>query len=211
MGAPWDAIQERATELAAAVSAVRPPATDRTALREQITEALMRWAERGNDPQYASIRRPAVVRENAYSRADAVLAVLPAVDQAASEDDGEGDELVCVDECGFCDACGMEPFGTPAEGWREAAHFLRRTARESGDRQGALHGASLIEEELRRRAEPAAVVPDQADDEAPCCSDPTCVCDVVNAVGRCDCTKWDSAPTADAPAVGGAQPKEAGA
>jgi hypothetical protein len=67
-------------------------------------------------------------------------------------DDEEGDELACVDECGSCDACGMEPFGTPAEGWREAARFLRRTARDSTDRQGALHGARLIEAELRRVA-----------------------------------------------------------
>jgi hypothetical protein len=69
----------------AAVSSVgQAPATDHTALREQIAEALMRWAERGNDPQYASIRRPSVVRENAYSRADAVIAVLPELaDRAA--------------------------------------------------------------------------------------------------------------------------------
>lgn len=64
----------------------------------------------------------------------------------------ESDELVCVDECGSCDACGMEPFGTPAEGWREASRFLRRVARSSGNRMGALHGAQLIEAELRRRA-----------------------------------------------------------
>lgn len=75
------------------------------------------------------------------------------VAEQAAERDGEGYELVCVDECGFCDACGMEPFGTPAEGWREAARFLRRTARDSTFRQGALHGARLIEAELRRRAE----------------------------------------------------------
>ncbi|MDX3202099.1 hypothetical protein [Streptomyces scabiei] len=68
-------------------------------------------------------------------------------------DDGEGDELVCVDQCGSCDACGMEPFGTPAEGWREAARFLRQTARDSGDRAASLHAAHLIEDELRRRAE----------------------------------------------------------
>lgn len=68
------------------------------------------------------------------------------------EDDGEGDELVCVDECGSCDACGMEPFGTPAEGWREAARFLRRTARDSGYRISAVRGAQLIEAELRRVA-----------------------------------------------------------
>lgn len=71
--------------------------------------------------------------------------------QGLVEDD-EGDELVCIDECGLCDACGMEPFGTPAEGWREAARFLRSTARASGNRRGALHGARLIETELRRLA-----------------------------------------------------------
>jgi hypothetical protein len=60
-------------ELAAAPSA---PA-DRAALRVEIAEALMRWAERNNDPQYAAMRRSETVRANAYGRADAVLAVLP--------------------------------------------------------------------------------------------------------------------------------------
>ena len=88
--------------------------------------------------------------------ADVLAAVLPPpADRAAVVADDEGDELVCVDQCGSCDACGMEPFGTPAEGWRQAAHFLRRTARESGDRAGALHGARLIEAELRRLADEA--------------------------------------------------------
>lgn len=67
----------------------------------------------------------------------------------------EGDELVCVDQCGFCDACGMEPFGTPAEGWREAARFLRRTPRDSRDYPAVLTGARLIEEHLRKQAEAA--------------------------------------------------------
>ncbi|WP_171111257.1 MULTISPECIES: hypothetical protein [unclassified Streptomyces] len=73
----------------------------------------------------------------------------------AAADDGEGDELVCVDMCGNCDACGMEPFGTPAEGWREAARYLRRTARESGNRAASLYGAQVIEAELRRMADEA--------------------------------------------------------
>jgi hypothetical protein len=73
--------------------------------------------------------------------------------RVSAEGDEEGDELVCVDQCGCCDACGMEPFGTPAEGWREAARFLRRVARSSGDREGVLHGARLIEAELRRQAD----------------------------------------------------------
>src|SRR5690606_1371389 len=51
--------------------------TDQTALRDRIAEALMRWTERGNSPQYAAMRRPETVQANAYSRADAVLAVLP--------------------------------------------------------------------------------------------------------------------------------------
>ncbi|MGW2520537.1 hypothetical protein ACWC09_26680 [Streptomyces sp. NPDC001617] len=74
------------------------------------------------------------------------------VQQPETEEEGE---LVCVDECGNCDACGMEPFGTPAEGWREAARFLRRTPRDSADFPGAIRGARLIEDELRRRAEDA--------------------------------------------------------
>jgi hypothetical protein len=49
---------------------------DRAALRERIAEALMRWAERNNSSQYASMRRPETVRQNAYSRADAVLDAL---------------------------------------------------------------------------------------------------------------------------------------
>jgi hypothetical protein len=67
-GAPWDAIRERAAELAA-VSAVRPPATDRTALREAIAKALRYWVhptDRG-------------------TAAEAVLAALPAADRAAVE------------------------------------------------------------------------------------------------------------------------------
>src|SRR5690606_28906497 len=53
-----------------------PEPADQTALRDRIAEALMRWTERGNSPQYAAMRRPETVRANAYSRADAVLAVL---------------------------------------------------------------------------------------------------------------------------------------
>ena len=71
---------------------------------------------------------------------------------AEDEPDGDSDELVCVDECGNCDACGMEPFGTPAEGWREAARFLRRTPRDSRDYPAVLTGARRIEDHLRARA-----------------------------------------------------------
>jgi hypothetical protein len=61
-----------------------PEPADQTALRDRIAEALMRWTERGNSPQYAAMRRPETVRANAYSRADAVLAVLPlSTDRAA--------------------------------------------------------------------------------------------------------------------------------
>jgi hypothetical protein len=54
-----------------------PAPADRAALRDRIAEALMQWAEGNNSPKYASMRRPATVVQNAYSRADAVLAVLP--------------------------------------------------------------------------------------------------------------------------------------
>src|SRR5690606_622955 len=71
------------TKTAAVSSAVVAPPTDQTALRDRIAEALMRWTERGNSPQYAAMRRPETVQANAYSRADAVLAVLPTTDRAA--------------------------------------------------------------------------------------------------------------------------------
>lgn len=61
-------------------------AADRAALRNRIAEALLQWAEGNNNPQYASMRRTETVRANAYSRADAVLSVLPAaVDRVAAE------------------------------------------------------------------------------------------------------------------------------
>lgn len=134
--------------------------TGQTGLRERIADALAdadgwRWAPgcKAESPSYQGYLRCA----------DVVLGVLPPADQAAvlRETDDEGDELVCVDQCGSCDACGMEPFGTPAEGWREAARFLRRTARDSSDRQGALHGARLIEDELRRLADEAQQQPEK--------------------------------------------------
>lgn len=84
--------------------------------------------------------------------ADELRRMAAETQQPETEEEGE---LVCVDECGNCDACGMEPFGTPAEGWREAARFLRRTPRDSADFPGAIRGARLIEDELRRRAEDA--------------------------------------------------------
>ena len=137
---------------AARVVSATPSHTDQAALREAIAAAI--WAR---TPE-AEPSRHGLVMGNPHGIADAVLAVLPPpADRAAVVADDEGDELVCVDQCGSCDACGMEPFGTPAEGWRQAAHFLRRAARESGDRAGALHGARLIEAELRRMAdEPAS-------------------------------------------------------
>lgn len=40
-----------------------------------------------------------------------------------------------------------------------------------------------------------------AAEEQTCCSDPTCACDMVNAEGRCDCTKWGSVSTAQTQAT----------
>jgi hypothetical protein len=146
----------------AAVSAAVTPPTQ-TALRDWIRRAICEaegfaWDTDMLEPdEYGEVADAVLAvlyREWPWLRAEAEDAA-PTADQAAVLADDEGDELVCVDQCGSCDACGMEPFGTPAEGWRQAAHFLRRTARESGDRAGALHGARLIEAELRRLADEA--------------------------------------------------------
>ncbi|MER8030670.1 hypothetical protein ABTZ78_17125 [Streptomyces bauhiniae] len=57
-------------------------------LGAEIAEALMRWAERNSDPTRARLRRPQIVRENACSRTDAVLAVVqPVLDQLMAASD----------------------------------------------------------------------------------------------------------------------------
>src|SRR5690606_26826020 len=61
----------------AVLAEVHRQTTGRAALRARIAEALMQWAESNNSPQYGAMRRPATVVQTAYSRADAVLAVLP--------------------------------------------------------------------------------------------------------------------------------------
>lgn len=45
----------------------------------------------------------------------------------------------------------VQPPADRATEWREAARFLRRTPRDSPDLAGALRGARLIEDELRRQ------------------------------------------------------------
>jgi len=76
--------------------------TNQTAsLRDQIAEALMSWAERNANPQHATLRRPETVRQNAYGRADAVLAVLAAAgirDAARQATAQPATEAVCA--CG---------------------------------------------------------------------------------------------------------------
>lgn len=138
------------------------------AARQKLYEDAVRTAgdtAYGNGPFYEAIAKAVVAvadAEQALLLARiAELEAAPA-DRAAVRDsqelaelDREGAELVCVDQCGNCDACGRERFGTPAEGWREAARFLRRTPRESNDFLGAVRGARLIEDELRRRADKA--------------------------------------------------------
>jgi hypothetical protein len=73
-------------------------------LRDQIAEALMSWAERNVSPQYASLRRPDTVRQNAYGRADAVLAVLDAARQTTEQPTcacghPKDRHLTCCTEC----------------------------------------------------------------------------------------------------------------
>jgi hypothetical protein len=79
-----DLAHAAAVEIATRHRIAAPPTTEQTALREVVAEALMGWAERNNDSKLAAYRRPEIVRQNAYSRADAVLAVLPATDRAAA-------------------------------------------------------------------------------------------------------------------------------
>ncbi|MDX3839856.1 hypothetical protein [Streptomyces europaeiscabiei] len=91
-----------------AVPVAAPPTTEQGALREVVAEALMGWAERNNDSKLAAYRRPEIVRQNAYSRADAVLAVLPApADRAATLREAEAPPALCV-ECGHAYAAHQE-------------------------------------------------------------------------------------------------------
>lgn len=149
------------TAAPAAAPAVSSPLPDQT-LRDRIASALYERERPPRDPAWAEAY--AMDRETFEEMADAIMPLLPeSADQGAVDPDCDGDELTCVDMCGSCDACGMEPFGTPAEGWRQAAQFLRRTARDAGNRAGSLHAARLIEAELRRLAAEAQQEPDDTD------------------------------------------------
>ncbi|MEI5100340.1 hypothetical protein RB200_19655 [Streptomyces sp. PmtG] len=68
------AAEARVAELEQQAAAVQPSA-DRADLRDRIAEALIAWTYRGKDPEHGGILE--TVRANAYSRAAAVLAVLP--------------------------------------------------------------------------------------------------------------------------------------
>ncbi|MFJ3663130.1 hypothetical protein ACIPPM_21995 [Streptomyces sp. NPDC090119] len=81
---PWieSSLSDR-DDIAKVTITAQPPTTEPT-LRDRIAEALVDWAYRSTDRKYTALRRDETVRANAYSRADAVLAVLPApVDRAA--------------------------------------------------------------------------------------------------------------------------------
>jgi hypothetical protein len=123
-----------------------PVPVDRAAVYTEVADRLAADAEQGAKEGLTRIYRRSAAQQ-VREWADEMVVEPPQED--------EGDKLVCVDQGGSCDACGMEPFGTPAEGWRQAARFLRRSARVSGNREGALHGARLIEDELRRMADEA--------------------------------------------------------
>ncbi|MEV6833529.1 hypothetical protein AB0N17_03190 [Streptomyces sp. NPDC051133] len=73
--------------LPAAVSASPAPATERTALRERIAEALYERERSPRDPAWADAF--AMDRETFEPMADAVLAVLPAPDQQAAITSGD--------------------------------------------------------------------------------------------------------------------------
>src|SRR5690606_15491233 len=119
-----------------------PEPTDQTALRDRIAEALMRWTERGNSPQYAAMRRPETVRANAYSRADAVLAVLPPTDRAAVLREA-ADAVFALEYDVMVGEEGDENLGSMREAWDvgtiHASQLLRRMADQAQPEPGARH------------------------------------------------------------------------
>src|SRR5690606_17324987 len=142
-------------EQPAVSSAVVAPPADQAALRDRIAEALMRWTERGNSPQYAAMRRPETVRANAYSRADAVLAVLPPTDRAAVLREAAA---LLHQRASSIDALSSSDFGEEARAvgeLAEAAETLRRMADETATEPPQ---PSLRE---RHRAAWHALTPDQ--------------------------------------------------
>lgn len=102
--------------------AVPSAPADRGALRDCIAEALISWSYRGQEPDpEAGILE--TVRANAYSRADAVLAVLPPpVDRAAVLLEA-ANGLACL---GPEDSLVSGPTA-----WNEAVMMLRRMADEA--------------------------------------------------------------------------------
>jgi hypothetical protein len=188
--------------VSAAVSAVRPPATNRTALREQIAEALRPHASLGGTPPRWVVplfdgATPSLPRISGWRPldevADAVLAVLPAVDQAAvvAERDALGREADRLRKDWVEMRNRAERAEAEAHQYRTALQGVARRAavppepadqaavlREAADavardREATipLHsawakGMRRAEELLRRlAAEPAAAGPDQTGDE----------------------------------------------
>jgi len=211
----------------AAVSAVRPPATDRTALRDRIRRVL---CERDGQ---AALWGTDMLEPDEYGEiADAVLAVLPEqADRAAVLRDflSELDErlLGCCEECNACAAIA-----------RDLAAELAAGCPQCGD-AGACNGGPCP-----LTAEPAAAGPDQTDETPVVCEGFQWIGQSFAICDRCGQPAWDHAgqdvavegagpfdnrrtvrpwgpgeadairakwgtPSADVPAVGGAQqPKE---
>ncbi|MFJ4682015.1 hypothetical protein [Streptomyces sp. NPDC088789] len=149
----WDLVKWDAVDGLPIVTGGQAPATDRATLRDRIAEALMQWAESNNSPQYAKVRRPDTVVQNAYSRADAVVAVLPAPAARAAVLE-EAAEAVAADTTHI-------RYGSATDYAQRHAALLRRMAAES--QQGgqsttdkaAEHG--LTDTEYRARSHAAAV------------------------------------------------------
>ncbi|MFD5564491.1 hypothetical protein [Kitasatospora griseola] len=128
-------------------------------LRQLIAQALMSWGSHNNSPAYAALRKPAAVTANAYSRADAVLAVVePELAALRAERDAFADRVdtltaVCksnkqaykgaVEEC---EQLALELAGLAAENARLRAeldemgrlsHHYRTTAESAEHRLAA--------------------------------------------------------------------------
>jgi hypothetical protein len=150
-GAPWDAIRERAAELAAVSSVGQAPTPNRTALRDRIRRVL---CER--DGQAALWGTDMLEPDEYGADADAVLAVLPEpADRTAVLLWAAEHLLARCPHLGKADA--LRKCTCPA-----AEELLRLASQEPG----APDYAEAREELLRRlAADPAAVVSGRAADE----------------------------------------------
>ncbi|MDX2794628.1 hypothetical protein [Streptomyces scabiei] len=134
-----------------AVSVV-PPATNQAALRDRVAEALVSWTYRGKEPD-PGIGMLETVRANAYSRADAVLGVLPAPADQAAALNRAADEVFALDYDAMVGEEGDENLGSMREAWDlgtiHAEKLLRRLAAEAPHAETRPRRGDAVEQWLK--------------------------------------------------------------